>query len=382
MSKPFRFGSAVSLAALASAIAGCAPRRQREHRPSAARPDGDVGLATRALAALNANDFPTAIELAERAVDKTPDDAGFRRLLGNAYFAGGRFASAEAAFKDSLPIYSNQPQVVLKLALVEIAQGKNDEAVAFLDAGRDVLDPADYGLALALAGRTDDAVAVLEPAAREPGADARVRQNLALAYAFRGDWTKARTIAAQDVPANKLDARIQQWMQLAKPGAGVGPGRGADRRHSGARSTRASRSGSRCARPTRQVAQAAPCAAAPAPQPQVADAAPVVAAAGRPPQSVSRCRCPRPAPVRVAEPLAPPPPAASRPSLAAAIAPKRRRRSRVHAAQGCAPVAEAGKARRAPARCAVPPRAIRQRRGRSARRLPLAAAGRRRLERS
>ena len=43
---------------------------------------------------------PTAIDLAERAVAKTPDDAGFRALLGNAYFAGGRFASAEAAYKD------------------------------------------------------------------------------------------------------------------------------------------------------------------------------------------------------------------------------------------------------------------------------------------
>ena len=42
-----------------------------------------------------------------------------------AYFAGGRFKSAEGAYKDSLSLYSNQPQVVLKLALVEIAHGKN-----------------------------------------------------------------------------------------------------------------------------------------------------------------------------------------------------------------------------------------------------------------
>ena len=70
---------------------------------------------------------------------------------------------------------------------------------------------------MALAGRTDDALAVLEAAAARHGADARVRQNLALAYALSGDWTNARTVAAQDVPADQLDARIQQWMQLAKP---------------------------------------------------------------------------------------------------------------------------------------------------------------------
>jgi hypothetical protein len=80
-----------------------------------------------------------------------------------------------------------------------------------------VLDPADYGLAMALAGRTDDALAVLKASARAQGADSRVRQNLALTYALSGDWTNARTVAAQDVPASQLDARVQQWMQLAKP---------------------------------------------------------------------------------------------------------------------------------------------------------------------
>jgi Flp pilus assembly protein TadD len=215
MSKPFHFGAAVSTVVLASMIGGCAaPQRMTGFGGKA---QGDVGLATRALAALNSNDVPLAINLAERAVEKTPDDAGFRALLGNSYFAAGRFHSAESAFKDSLTIYSNQPRVVLKLALVEIAQGRNDEAVTFLQAARSVIDPSDYGLALALAGRTDESIPILEAAAREQGADARVRQNLALAYALAGNWTEARTVAAQDVPGNQLDARIQQWMQLANP---------------------------------------------------------------------------------------------------------------------------------------------------------------------
>ena len=219
MSKPFRYGTAVTVALMATTIAGCAaPQRHAGSASSfGGRANGEIGLATRALAALTANDYPAAISFAERAVAKTPDDAGFRALLGNAYFAAGRFASAESAFKDALSIYSNQPNVVIKLALVEIAQGKNAEAISFLEAGKNVIDPADYGLALALAGRPGDAIAALEPVARAEGADARVRQNLALAYAFSGDWDNARAIAAQDVPANQLDARIQQWMQLAKP---------------------------------------------------------------------------------------------------------------------------------------------------------------------
>src|SRR4029079_1109182 len=165
----------------------------------------------------HASDVRACVCFAELAVEKTPDDAGFRAILGNAYFAAGRFWSAESAYKDSLTIYSNQPQVVLKLALVEVALGKKDEAASFLQAGRSVLDASNYGLALALAGHAGEAIPVLEAAARKPGADATVRQNLALAHALAGDWTEARTIAAQDVPGNKLDARMDQWMQLASP---------------------------------------------------------------------------------------------------------------------------------------------------------------------
>ena len=219
MNQPLRTSSAVSLVVLASMIGGCATPQAHVAAAShvGGKADGEIGLATRALVALNSNNVPMAIDFAERAVAKTPNDATIRALLGNAYFAGGRFRSAEAAYRDSLTIESNQPQVVLKLALVQIALGKNDEAVAFLNAARPVLDASDYGLALALAGHPAEAVAVLEPAARERGADATVRQNLALAYAFAGDWTNARTIAAQDVPGNQLDARIHQWMQLATP---------------------------------------------------------------------------------------------------------------------------------------------------------------------
>jgi Flp pilus assembly protein TadD len=215
MSNPVRFASAVSAIAVASMIAGCAAPQVKTG--FGGKTGDNIGLATRAVVALNSKDVPSAIDFAERAVQKTPDDAGFRAILGNAYFAAGRFASAEAAYKDSLSLYSNQPQVILKLALVETALDKKDEAVAFLQAGREVLDASNYGLALALAGRPGAAIPVLEAAARQPGADATIRQNLALAHALAGDWTEARTIAAQDVPGNQLDARIQQWMQLAAP---------------------------------------------------------------------------------------------------------------------------------------------------------------------
>ena len=218
MHKPLRNTSAASLVVLATMIAGCAtPQTRVVGAQFGGKATVEIGLATRALAALNSNNVPMAIELAERAVAKTPTDAGFRALLGNAYFAGGRFRSAEAAYRDSLQLYPSQPQIMLKLALVQIASGKNREAVAFLNGNRDILDASDYGLAMALAGRPNEAVAVLDTAARQQGADATVRQNLALAHALAGDWAQARIVAAQDVPANQLDDRMGQWMKLASP---------------------------------------------------------------------------------------------------------------------------------------------------------------------
>ena len=219
MNQPFRFSSAASLLVLGSMIAGCAAPQTRLGSVShfGGKANVDTGLATRALAALNSNNVPMAIELAERAVAKTPKDAGFRALLGSAYFAAGRFHSAEAAYRDSLTLYPDQPQILLKLALVQIAQGKDNAAVSLLSESRGMLNASDYGLALALAGHPGQAIAILEPAARATDADATVRQNLALAHALAGDWTEARTIASQDIPSNQLDARMQQWMQLASP---------------------------------------------------------------------------------------------------------------------------------------------------------------------
>ena len=219
MNQPLRFSSAASLVVLGSMIAGCAAPQARVGSAShiGGKADQDIGLATRAMAALNSNNIPVAIDFAQRAVAKTPADATFRALLGNAYFAGGRFRSAEQAYRDSLTLNPAQAQIILKLALVEIAQGKDSEAIGVLNAGRGALEPSDYGLAVALAGHPQEAIAILDPAARAVGADATVRQNLALAHALAGDWDEARTIAAQDVPAGQLDARIQQWMQLAKP---------------------------------------------------------------------------------------------------------------------------------------------------------------------
>ncbi len=323
MSKPFRFASAASFIVLATMMAGCATSQKQTVTTSGfgGKANGEIGYATRALTALSSGDVGTAINYAEKAVEKTPDDAGFRALLGNSYFAAGRFASAEAAYKDSLTIYAQQPQVILKLALAEIALGKTDQAVRFLNSAQSMLDPADYGLALALAGRPTDAIAVLEASARLQGADARVRQNLALAFALAGDWTQARTVAAQDVTADKLDERIQQWMQLANPA------KSHDQVAALTGITPAAVDAGQPVRLALRKAEIGTAQAAPAPKPPVAQPEPAFTAASAP-QQVAAVEpapafvVPAPPPPRVVEQAAPPPPPAYVPEFVAASAPE------------------------------------------------------------
>jgi Flp pilus assembly protein TadD len=168
---------------------------------------------------LHKGDLPGALAAMEKAVEYSPQDAGFRRGLAELYVRSGRFASAEATFADVVAINPSDSRAGFYLALTKIAQNKTLEAITQLESMDSGVDASDLGLAFALAGDSRRALTILEPAARAPGANGRVRQNLALTYALAGDWKKARAVAAQDVSPNDLAKRLQQWAKLASPQA-------------------------------------------------------------------------------------------------------------------------------------------------------------------
>ena len=121
MATSLRFGSALSVIALATTVGGCSGLTAKSGRTNVAA-SAKVGLATRAQFALASKDYAGAIGYAEQAAEASPKEWAVRTLLGNTYFAAGRFASAEGAYRDSLSLNPNQPQVILKLALVQIAK--------------------------------------------------------------------------------------------------------------------------------------------------------------------------------------------------------------------------------------------------------------------
>ncbi|WP_188235785.1 SPOR domain-containing protein [Sphingopyxis sp. LK2115] len=172
--------------------------------------------ADKAREALEAGKPSKAVALAEAAVAASPRDAGYRALLGQAYLDDGRFASASTALAEAMELGAGDSNTILARALAEIAQGRNGEAVTLLTRHRDAVPASDLGLALALAGDSEGSLYVLGQAARAEGADARTRQNLALALALSGRWAQARIVASQDLSLAKLEGRMAEWSKLAE----------------------------------------------------------------------------------------------------------------------------------------------------------------------
>ncbi|WP_296674790.1 tetratricopeptide repeat protein [Novosphingobium sp.] len=179
-------------------------------------PDETMAEATRLLAKGKAE---KAIELAEAAVAANPREPSYRSVLGQAYFKAGRFNSAATTYNDAMKLGDNSARTALALALASVAAGRNRDAVAILDDWRDAIPGTDLGLAMALAGEPGRGVAILADQLRAGDASAKLRQNLAYAYALDGRWREARLMAAQDVPADQLDRRLSDWAATAQPEA-------------------------------------------------------------------------------------------------------------------------------------------------------------------
>ena len=158
-----------------------------------------------------------AVGTAEQAVAQNPNDAAARLALGQAYLDAGRFQSASTTFADAIQLGDSAGSTQLRLALARIGAGDTRAAVAVLDEARDTIQPADRGLALALAGETGRGVAILIDTLRSGENSPKLRQNLAFAYALDGRWREARIAMAQDVPADRIDDRIGDWAMMSRP---------------------------------------------------------------------------------------------------------------------------------------------------------------------
>ncbi|WP_417621740.1 SPOR domain-containing protein [Parasphingorhabdus sp.] len=175
--------------------------------------------ARKAEKALAKGGVESAIAYAERSVAGVGSDSETRALLGHAYLAAGRLASAERSYQDAMELGKIDARTILSLSLAQLGQGKVHKANALVVNNRQYIPASDYGLALALTGDSKTAIEILEQAIRGADVTARTRQNLGLAYALDGRWKEAKLIAMQDVTAESINERIMEWAQMARPDA-------------------------------------------------------------------------------------------------------------------------------------------------------------------
>lgn len=173
--------------------------------------------AAAATKALKKGEGQKAVTHAEAAVTLDPRNGEYRKLLGESYLFAGRFVSAAQALNEALSLDPANGRTALNLALAQIATGEWDVARQTLATHSATIPASDRGLAMALAGDPAGAVALLMEIARQPGADAKTRQNLALSLALAGQWPQARAIAALDLSPDQVDGRMMQWASFARP---------------------------------------------------------------------------------------------------------------------------------------------------------------------
>lgn len=222
---------------------------------SASVPKGDSydAAVRQADEARLAGNMDTAIPLYGRALQANPDGVEAKLGLGQSYLSIGAGDEAAAQFRDVLAKRGGDPVARRGLASALISmgqpalaeqqldavlqsdardyralnllgvlfdmQGRHPEAQAAYRRGIELAPDyvalrSNFGLSLALTGSTEEAIAQLVPVASSPRSDARVRQNLAFAYAMAGNLENALQLCRRDLDERNAQRQLAYYMQL------------------------------------------------------------------------------------------------------------------------------------------------------------------------
>lgn len=171
-----------------------------------------------------------AVTVAAKAQKLFPDNADINLELGKALVESGRAFEAvrylEAVSekkKDDWRALSAYGVALDQIGEHAEARDKYDEALRI--APNAVSVQSNKGMSYAMSGDLDRAITILRSAAAAPGSTARIRQNLALALAIKGDYKEAVRLARSDLPpqlaeqnADYFRALLNQpayWQQMA-----------------------------------------------------------------------------------------------------------------------------------------------------------------------
>jgi Flp pilus assembly protein TadD len=241
-----RLITTVFMAALAASVAGCGSTSKfttgsisrSDSRPLETMSSGELRTATSRLGqsyASNPNDkriamnFSAALQMDGDADQSLavmrklaiayPKDREVLAAYGKALAANGQFAPAlDAVRRAQTPEYPDWKLVSAEAAILD-QMGQKDEARQDYRKALELKpnEPSvlsNLGMSYVLEGDLRTAETYMRSAAQQPGADSRVRQNLALVVGLQGRFDEAEKIASQELSPEQAQANIAYLRQM------------------------------------------------------------------------------------------------------------------------------------------------------------------------
>jgi Flp pilus assembly protein TadD len=238
--------STALMAALAAGVAGCGSTSQlttssisrSDSRPLETMSAGELHTATSRLGesyARNPNDrrlamnFAAALQMDGDADQSLavmrklaiayPKDRDVLAAYGKALAANGQFEPAlDAVRRAQTPEYPDWKLVSAEAAILD-QMGQKDEARQNYRKALELKpnEPSvlsNLGMSYVLEGDLRTAETYMRSAAQQPGADSRVRQNLALVVGLQGRFDEAEKIASQELSPEQAQANIAYLRQM------------------------------------------------------------------------------------------------------------------------------------------------------------------------
>ena len=133
-----------------------------------------------------------AIEVLVEMLKEIPDDWELLSALGIAYDLNDDSANAERSYHAALDVTPRNASVINNLAL-----------------------------SMALSGRIDEGISLLEETMMSSLSTPHIRQNLALMYAMKGDMNSAQKMAEQDLPQELVDNNLKYYERFFARSSGA-----------------------------------------------------------------------------------------------------------------------------------------------------------------
>jgi len=160
-----------------------------------------------------------AVSVLQQASMQHPNNTALLGAYGRALAAAGDYnqaldvlGHAHTPDQPDWRILSAQGAVLDQMGRHEDAQGYYSTALKMVPDEPSVL--SNLGLSYALAKDLTKAEATLRQAVERPGADPRVRQNLALVVGLQGRFPEAESIARADLPPEEAAANVAYLKQM------------------------------------------------------------------------------------------------------------------------------------------------------------------------